>query len=116
MNGQEMHGALAQHGVTHLHHANTVATSCTFLRSSRLASRGWVDYYRLPQTPQLSDDLDKQFGIWNDVFMDGVDIHRRGRTRNFYGPRTLRVSIGYPASSPGGDRGVRHEEEPVELD
>jgi hypothetical protein len=86
MNGPEVHGALAARNVTHLHHANTVTTSCTFLSNRGLVSRGWVEYHRLPQTPQMSDALDKHFGIWNDVFMDGVDIHSRGRWRNLYGP------------------------------
>jgi hypothetical protein len=86
MNGPEVYAALQARGVTHLHHANTVGTSCTFLHQRGLASRGYVEQFQLHQTPQPSDDLDKKFGIWGDVFLDGVDIHDRGGMRNRYGP------------------------------
>jgi hypothetical protein len=94
MNGPEVHAALQACGVTLLHHANTVVTSCTFLEQRGLASRGYVEHARLVQTPQRSDDLDKKFGIWWDVFTDGVDIHQRRRSRNYYGP----VLFSFPLS------------------
>jgi hypothetical protein len=86
MNGSDVFRALETHGVKTLHHANTVTTSCTFLRERGLASRKYVESRGLPQTSQYSDADDKRFGIWNDVFTDGVDIHLRGRMRNNYGP------------------------------
>jgi len=81
MTGAEVHGVLQAAGVTHLHHANTVTTSCTFLQKRGLLSRGWIEYYKLPQIRQSSDDIDKKYSIWNDVFMDGVDIHDRASCR-----------------------------------
>lgn len=72
--------------VKHLHHANTVRTSCTFLRDGRLLARGVVEDRGLPQTPQKSDAKDKKYGVWCDVFLDGVDIHERAAWRCEYGP------------------------------
>ena len=86
VNGTEVYNILRDKGVTLLHHANTVTTSCTFLRIGGLASRGYVEDHDLPQTPQYSDDADKRLGIWYDVFLDGVDIHERARVPNDYGP------------------------------
>jgi len=89
MKGTEVHQVLKQIRATHLHHANSVATSCTFLEQRGLASRGFVEDHGLAQTPQNSDAIDRKFGIWHDVFVDHVDIHdRAGRRKgpNQYGP------------------------------
>jgi hypothetical protein len=73
-------------GVEALHHVNSVRTSCTFLGAGRMLSRAYVENNRLAQTIQTSDAIDKKFGIWGDVFLDGVDIHSRARRNNHYGP------------------------------
>lgn len=86
MNGTDVYNILRDNGVYILHHANTVTTSCTYLRMGGLASRGYVEERNLPQTPQYSDHADKRLGIWYDIFLDGIDIHERGRIRNNYGP------------------------------
>ncbi|QBR39563.1 hypothetical protein EHF36_02105 [Kerstersia gyiorum] len=78
--------ALMDKGIDELHHANSVATACQFLRSRSLMSRGTVERLGIAQTPQSSDDLDKRYGIWFDVFADSVDIHHRARRANAYGP------------------------------
>jgi hypothetical protein len=82
MNGRDVYRVLQAKGVNTLHHANSVTTSCTFLRIGGLASRGYVEDRHLAQTPQYSDDGDKQLGLWYHVFTDGVDIHARARRRN----------------------------------
>ena len=51
-------------GATHLHHANTVTTSCTFLEHAALLSRDYVEKHGLAQTNQSSDEIDKKYGIW----------------------------------------------------
>lgn len=84
---------LEEKGVKELHHANSVLTSCQFLRRARLLSRGTVERQKLFQTEQSSDDLDKQFGIWFDVFADTVDIHHRARRRNLYGPVLIVLNV-----------------------
>lgn len=89
MDPREVYEVLRAIGATQLHHANTVATSCTFLEQGGLLSRGYVESNGLLQTPQSSDEIDKKFEIWDDVFLDHVDIHHRGGVKkgpNLYGP------------------------------
>jgi len=69
-----------------IYHANSVITACQFLRTSSLMSRGTVERKELYQTPQKSDQTDRQYGIWFDIFVDSVDIHARAKTVNAYGP------------------------------
>lgn len=73
-------------GVERLYHANSVITSCQFLRHGSLMSRGVVERKGLPQTKQASDKIDKNHNIWFDVFADSVDIHERASQANVYGP------------------------------
>lgn len=77
---------LSGKGVTELHHANSVATACQFIRKGSLLSRGSVERLGVAQTPQASDDADKRYSIWFDVFVDSVDIHKRAKRANAYGP------------------------------
>jgi len=89
MEGNEIHVVLKEIGATHLHHANSVTTSCTFLEQGGLLSRGFVERNNLAQTPQSSDDIDKKYEIWDCIFLDHVDIHERGgraKGPNQYGP------------------------------
>lgn len=89
----EVYSALKEKGITHLYHANTVATSCSFIEEGGLLSRGAVENRGLPQTPQDSDDIDKQHNVWNDIFLDSVDLHERFRRQNHYGPVLFKLSI-----------------------
>lgn len=77
---------LESKGVEKLHHANSVLTSCQFLRRKALLSRGTVQSLNLSQTDQYSDDADKRYSLWFDVFTDSVDIHHRAGRANKYGP------------------------------
>jgi hypothetical protein len=77
---------LSNSRVGELHHANSVATACQFLRSKSLMSRGMVERCGFSQTPQASDEIDRRYGIWFDVFLDSVDIHSRAGRSNVYGP------------------------------
>lgn len=78
--------ALESNGVTKLHHANSVLTSCQFLRKKALLSRGTVQSLGRKQTGQYSDKLDREYSLWFDVFADSVDIHDRAGRANNYGP------------------------------
>lgn len=86
MTGQDVYELLKERGVDKLYHANSVKTSLSLLKLGGLASRGAVTDNRLPQTSQISDDKDRQHGIWHDSFLDTYDIHRALKRRNFYGP------------------------------
>ena len=78
--------AIAEAGVERIYHANSVITSCQFLRAKAILSRGTVERSKLAQTPQYSDGIDKRHSIWFDVFADSVDIHARAKRLNQYGP------------------------------
>lgn len=89
-----VYSTLVEKGVTKLHHANSVATSCQFIKSRSLLSRGTVERRSISQTAQSSDDIDRRYSIWFDVFMDSVDIHNRARRANAYGPVLFEFDIG----------------------
>lgn len=77
---------LQEKRVHRVYHANSVLAACEFLRAGALLSRGYVEDNGLLQTSQESDDTDKEVGVWNDVFVDSVDIHDRIKGKNHYGP------------------------------
>jgi len=83
---KHVYEALHEEGIEEIHHANSVITACQFLRAKSLMSRGTVERLGITQTPQKSDDIDKRYGIWFDVFADSVDIHDRASRANAYGP------------------------------
>src|SRR5215208_1647097 len=86
LNARAVYKAIQSKGVTRLYHANTVRTSCTFLREGALLARGVVEERGLDQTPQKSDQLDVKYGLWSDIFLDVLDIHARASQRIVYGP------------------------------
>lgn len=85
---------LSEKGVVSLHHANSVATSCQFIKSKSLLSRGSAERRGISQTAQSSDDIDHKYSIWFDVFLDSVDIHNRARRANAYGPVLFEFDVG----------------------
>jgi hypothetical protein len=93
MTGNEVYDILVERGVTHLHHANSVRTSLSQLRLGGLASRALVESNKLAQTSQITDTEDREYGIWGDVFVDTVDIHKRISNRNMYGPVLFVVNV-----------------------
>jgi hypothetical protein len=84
---------LKSKGITHLYHANTVRTACTFIRAGGLLSRGAVEDLGLEQTPQTSDDIDKKFDVWYDVFLDSSDLHTLFNRQNHYGPVLFKFNV-----------------------
>jgi len=93
LNNDEIHAFLKERGFTHLHHANTVATSLTFLKSGGILSREAVEKKGLFQTSQLSDNDDKVHGVWNDVFFDTKDLHGFFPRQNLYGPVLFKFNL-----------------------
>lgn len=80
-------------GISHLYHANTVATSITFIQQQGLLSRGGIESKRLYQTPQGSDEIDQLVEVWNDVFFDTTDLHGFFPRENRYGPISFKFSV-----------------------
>lgn len=97
---------LQQKGVFHLYHANTVPTACTFLENGGLLSRGAVERGGLFQTSQTSDASDQELGVFDDIFFDSADNHRRARSRNKYGPVLFVYSIDLIDQLPEGIIGI----------
>jgi hypothetical protein len=93
LSGRDVHDFLTQCGVGAIYHANSVQTSCQFIRAKALLSRGTVANRGLRQTPQPSDAGDKRYGVWFDVFADHIDIHNRGKSANSYGPVLFELDI-----------------------
>ncbi len=105
MQGSDIYKILTQIGATHLHHANSVSTSCTFLEQGGLLSRAFVEAHGLNQTPQSSDQKDKKYGIWDRIFVDHVDIHDRGGRKkgpNQYGPILFQFNVEMLLHLPSG--------------
>lgn len=104
MTGQEVYNVLIGKRVTHLYHANSVKTSLSQIRCGGLASRQLVESHGLPQTNQISDNDDKRYGIWGDIFLDTVDIHSRMSNRNHYGPVLFVLKVEILLSIPTSSR------------
>lgn len=104
MNGNDLYNIFLKKNIKTLHHANSVMTSISIIRLGGLASRHLVEKNGLRQSGQYTDELDKQFGIWDDVFMDTVDIHRRIRNRNQYGPVLFEVDVSVLQALPSSAR------------
>jgi len=85
INKKEFYELLKSIGVSHLHHVNTEQTSMAFINHGGLLSRGWMEDNQLPMTWQYSDEKDKEFDVWHDIFLDDVDIHERSGKENHYG-------------------------------
>jgi len=91
VNNTELHQLLTEKGIHFLFHANTVSTSKTFIEQGGLLSRGAIEQNGLIQTVQSSDEIDKLFGVWNDIFLDTVDLHGYFPRQNLYGPVAFKI-------------------------
>lgn len=113
MKGNEVYNVLQEKNIPYLYHANSVTTSCTFLTKGGLLSRGYVESRKLQQTPQASDEKDKQVGVWDDTFMDTVDIHARAKQYNEYGPVLFVMQADILASLPAGTEVLVTKDNPI---
>ncbi|MUK31927.1 hypothetical protein GNP44_17800 [Aliivibrio fischeri] len=95
LNNIALHEFFREKSISHLHHANTVATSISFILSGGLLSRGDIERSTLTQTIQASDDEDKEFNVWDDVFLDTADLHGYFPRQNLYGPVLFKLNISF---------------------
>ena len=86
MNSLEVKNVLGEKCVRYLYHANSVLTSISYLEHGGIMSREYTENCGYPQTPQQSDDTDRLFDIYNDIFLDSVDVHEYSKNVNHYGP------------------------------
>lgn len=93
LNNLDVYNILLDQGIKYLYHANTVATACTYIENGGLLSRGAVEHLNLNQTPQSSDEDDKRFDVWNDIFLDSIDLHGKFPRQNYYGPVLFKFNL-----------------------
>ncbi len=73
-----------------LYHANSVATVLSYIKNQKMYSRQYGDtFHREEQTGQWSDEIDKRYGIYNDIFFDNCDCRLVANAQSVYGPITL---------------------------
>lgn len=89
MDQRKIVSILKKHDVDQLFHADTVLTSLSFLQAKGICSRQYLDSLSLNKTDQYTDETDKSFDVYDDLFFDSVDIHKRTHNRNKYGPVTF---------------------------
>ncbi|MBR9869083.1 MAG: hypothetical protein GYB20_18700 [Oceanospirillales bacterium] len=88
-----LHQFLIEKDITYFYHANSLVTASSFIRANGLLSRGCVEEKGFFQTAQSSDGIDKKYDVWNDVFIDTVDLHGHFPRQNLYGPVLFKFSI-----------------------
>ena len=93
INGKTLYHILKEKNIDFLYHANTVSTSITFIEHRSLLSRHYIETNRLHQTEQKSDNEDKKFDVWDHVFFDGSDLHKKYKRANKYGPVLFRLKL-----------------------
>lgn len=89
---KELYNFLSGRKLKYFFHANTVKTSCTLIEQKGLLSRGEIARRMLNMTEQTSDDIDKIYNVWNDIFFDIVDLHGYFPRQNLYGPACFKIS------------------------
>jgi hypothetical protein len=72
-----------------------VATSLTYIEEGGFLSRKDVEDQGLYQTPQKSDNKDKDLDVFGDIFFDTVDLHKHFRRQNHYGPVLFRLDLDF---------------------
>lgn len=86
LSSKALYPILKEKGIKNLFHANTVSTSLTFINNRSLLSRSYVEKIGGIQTIQKSDNEDKEYNVWDDVFLDALDLHTKYSRPNKYGP------------------------------
>lgn len=84
---------LKDKGVSSIVHANSVRTSCEFLRNRCLMSLEAVDKLSTHAKPVKTDQAGGNYSIWNDIFADTVDIHQHSNRAHEDGPVLLELDI-----------------------
>lgn len=91
----EILNILQEKNVKYLFHANTLTTSITFINQGAILSRSFVEQNGLIQTGQKSDYKDKKYNVWDDVFLDALDLHKQYSTANKYGPILFIIDLDF---------------------
>ncbi len=90
---KDLYTVLTNRGIKSLFHANSVLTSLSFITEDALLSRSYIEGHNLTQTAQGSDAKDKSHNVWDDVFLDGLDLGKYYYRPNAYGPVLFVMSL-----------------------
>lgn len=93
LDSKSIYKILTAKNIDYFHHVNTYQTSKTFIENNALLSRKYVDNKHLNQTPQSSDAIDKEYGIYDDIFVDGLDLHKHFNRNSPYGPIMFKIDL-----------------------
>lgn len=95
IDNKKLHKFLMEKGIINFFHANTLSTALTFIKNNGLMSRGLVEEHNLYQSVQSSDEIDKRFDVWHDIFIDTIDLHGFFPRQNYYGPILFKFNIDF---------------------
>ncbi len=84
---------LKDKGISSIYSANSVITSCSFLRNRCLMSHASLAKAGLFHNSQISGKLGHKYGIWNDIFTESLDIHNHSGSINHLGPVLFELDI-----------------------
>lgn len=90
---------LARNDIQLIWHANTVATSRSFLVEEAIISREKMQEEGLFLSRQKTDEDDKKFGINHFLYFDPLDLAEHFKRANKYGPILFGVSSNVLSSS-----------------
>ena len=93
LDSKKVYKILKNKNIEFLHHVNTFQTSKTFIENSSLLSRQYVEDNNLNQTTQDSDSIDKKYEIFDDIFLDGLDLHKHFNRNSPYGPIMFKIDL-----------------------
>lgn len=79
--------------IKYFHHVNTFQTSKTFIENNALLSRKYVSDNSLTQTTQSSDAIDIKYDVFDDIFVDGLDLHQHFNRNSPYGPIMFKLDL-----------------------
>lgn len=93
LSSKTIYKILTDKKIESFHHVNTLKTSLTFIQNNALLSRQFVEQNSLIQTAQDSDLIDKKYSIWDDIFVDGLDLHDHFNRNSPYGCIMFKIDL-----------------------
>lgn len=90
---KKIYEVLKSKGVSSIAHANSVRTSCEFLRNRCLMSREIINKLGTLTSSSTPDHISNNYSILNDIFTDSVDLHSHANRAHTQGPVVLELDI-----------------------
>ncbi|SRX52223.1 hypothetical protein [Aequorivita sp. CIP111184] len=93
LDSKSVYKILTTKNIKFFHHVNTFQTSKTFIENNALLSRKFVSDNSLNQTSQSSDAIDIKYDVYDDIFVDGLDLHEHFSRNSSYGPFMFKIDL-----------------------